>query len=79
MFYSVVPRALESELLEPLKKHYADDPEMTVIVERRSSERRHDGARSAAAEQRVLRDRRRRRASGDSLPLYGESHAPAAA
>ena len=40
MIYSVVPRELEAELLEPLTAHYADEPEVTVIVDRRKGERR---------------------------------------
>ncbi len=36
----LVPPHLEAELLEPLRRHLASDPRVTVIVERRSSERR---------------------------------------
>jgi hypothetical protein len=75
MIYSVVPRELESELLEQLSAHYADQPDVTVIVDRRRSERRSrrgDAASERASQQRELRDRRRRRAGGDFAPLYGE-------
>ena len=73
MGYVVVPRELETELLEKLTTHYAGDPEMTVLLERRSGSRR--AARSAPPEgqRRELRDRRRRRAVGDFAPLYGEA------
>jgi len=37
MLYSVVPRELQGELLEALATHYADDPEVTVIVDRRQA------------------------------------------
>jgi hypothetical protein len=72
MSYCVVPRQLEACLLEPLRAHYAGDPDMTVIIDRRERERRHPALRGGEHEQRVLRDRRRRRVSGDVPPLYGE-------
>ena len=81
MIYSVVPRELEDQLFERLSAHYADQSEVTVIVDRRQGERR---ARRAAADaevrhQRELRDRRRRRAGGDFTPLYGEGSLTTAA
>ena len=72
MVYCVVPRELETELLERLTAHYADDPEVTVIVDRRESERRRHRADREVRQQRVLRDRRRRRAVGDFAPLFGD-------
>jgi hypothetical protein len=69
MIYSVVPRELEAQLLEPLKARYAGDPEVAVIVDRRQSERRRAAADRDAAQQRVLRDRRRRRVTGEFPPL----------
>jgi hypothetical protein len=69
MIYSVVPRELEGELLEKLSARYADDPEVTVIVDRRQGERRSRKAAPEAAQQRVLRDRRRRRVIGEFAPL----------
>ena len=79
MIYSVVPRELESELLERLTAHYAGDPEVTVIVDRRQGERRRRTVEDAAAQQRVLRDRRRRRVAGEFAPLEPEEAAFAAA
>jgi hypothetical protein len=38
--YLLVPAALESEVLEPLREHFAGDDDVEVIVERRSGERR---------------------------------------
>ncbi len=38
--YLLVPSALESEVLEPLREHFADEDDVEVIVERRSGERR---------------------------------------
>ena len=40
MIYCVVPEALESELFDKLTAYYADDENVTVIVDRRKSERR---------------------------------------
>jgi hypothetical protein len=74
MVYCVVPRELESELFDRLSAYYADDPEVTVIVDRRVSERRARGASpKAAPQQRELRDRRRRRAVGEPPRLHGEA------
>ena len=79
MIYSVVPRELESELLEKLATRYAEDPEVTVIVDRRQSERRRRQAEAEVAQQRVLRDRRRRRVTGEFAPLEVEGDTPPAA
>ncbi|HEX2703133.1 MAG TPA: hypothetical protein VHM72_06850 [Solirubrobacteraceae bacterium] len=75
MSYCVIPRQLEGDLLEPLRAHYAGDPDMKVIVDRREHERRNPSLSGGKREQRTLRDRRRRRVSGDLPPLYGESGA----
>jgi hypothetical protein len=75
MIYSVVPRELEPQLLEELTAHYADQPDVKVIVDRRTGERRAgrgEKPQDGAAHQRELRDRRRRRAGGDFAPLRGE-------
>ncbi|MGD1050538.1 MAG: hypothetical protein ABR947_05655 [Solirubrobacteraceae bacterium] len=82
MIYSVVPRELEPQLLGPLTAHYADQPDVVVIVDRRKGERRSrrgDTPADAAAHQRELRDRRRRRVGGDFAPLRGEGSLNSAA
>ena len=80
MLYCVIPRELEAELFERLTAHYADDPEVTVIVDRRTSERRVRTARGEEVPpQRVLRDRRRRRAVGEFLSLHDEAPRPSPA
>ncbi len=81
MIYSVVPRELASQLLEPLSAHYADQPDVEVIVDRRQGERRSRRhiADGDVSHQRELRDRRRRRAGGDFAPLYGEGSLTSAA
>ncbi len=73
MGYVVVPRELESELIEKLTAHYADDPEMTVMVDRRTGSRRTARSVPPEGQRRELRDRRRRRAVGDFPPLHGEA------
>jgi len=65
MIYCVVPEALEAELFDKLTAYYADDENVTVIVDRRRSERRGPGADPADAEQRETRDRRRQRVAGE--------------
>jgi hypothetical protein len=81
MIYCVVPEALEEELFEKLTAYYADDDNVTVIVDRRKSDRRNkrgpDGEAPPPADpevvkQRETRDRRRARVPGDLPPLSGE-------
>jgi hypothetical protein len=63
VIYCVVPEALADELLPKLSDYYADDPNVTVIVDRRRSSRR--GQASGAGGKRELRDRRRRNIPGE--------------
>ena len=65
MIYCVVPEALEAELFDKLTAYYADDDNVTVIVDRRKSERRGPTDDPATAEQRKTRDRRRPRVAGE--------------
>jgi len=69
MIYCVIPEALEEELLEKLTAYYADDDNVTVIVDRRKAERRSAEDDLAHDEQRQIRDRRRPRVPGDFPPL----------
>jgi hypothetical protein len=71
MIYCVVPKPLSEELYPKLSKHYADEDNVTVIVDRRTSDRRARGARASGAvkQQRIVRDRRRARVPGDMPPL----------
>ena len=64
MIYCVVPDALAGELLEKLTSYYADDPNVSVIVDRRKSSRR-DQRRLSGGGQREVRDRRRPRVTGE--------------
>ena len=73
MIYCVVPEALEAELFDKLTAYYADDDNVTVIVDRRKSERRNAGAADkATTDQRQVRDRRRPRVAGDYPRLKPE-------
>jgi hypothetical protein len=78
--YVLVPPELESEVLEPLREHFAPDEHVEVIVERRAGERR------MGIDDRILRDlsmpRSERRAqtvprSLPGLPPQLEPHAEA--
>jgi hypothetical protein len=64
VIYCAVPEALAGELLERLTDYYADDPNVTVIVDRRQSSRRGGGP-SRGGEKREVRDRRRPRIPGE--------------
>lgn len=65
MIYCVVPEALADELFDKLSDYYADDPNVTVIIERRKSSRRSGPADGAPDNVRELRDRRRPRVVGE--------------
>jgi len=70
VIYCVVPKALSEELFHKLTAYYADDPNVTVIVDRRMGSRR-DGS-SASGGMRETRDRRRARVTGELPDLAGE-------
>lgn len=67
MIYCVVPEPLADELLDKLTQYYADDPNVTVIVDRRKASRRERG--SSGGGNRERRDRRRTRVTGELPPL----------
>jgi hypothetical protein len=70
VIYCVVPEALAEELFDRLNDYYAEDPNVTVIVDRRKSSRRERG--SPAGGNRERRDRRRSRVTGELPPLASE-------
>ena len=72
MIYCVVPEALAEELYDKLAQYYADDPNVTVIVDRRKASRRKPGATDAAHNNREVRDRRRPRVPGELPELATE-------
>jgi hypothetical protein len=63
VIYCVVPEALADDLLDKLENYYADDPNVTVMVDRRKSSRR-EGSMSGGGK-REVRDRRRPRIPGE--------------
>jgi hypothetical protein len=67
VIYCVVPESLADELFPKLQRYYADDPNVTVIVDRRKSSRRERG--SSGGGNRARRDRRRPRVTGELPPL----------
>jgi hypothetical protein len=76
MIYCVVPKPLADELYPKLVEHYADEDNVTVIVDRREFDRRARRGSSATkapvsegSPRRVIRDRRRARVAGDMPPL----------
>lgn len=74
MIYCVVPRELTEELYGRLSDYYAEDQNVTVIVDRRHSDRRSRGASGPSDEgsqRRVVRDRRRARVAGELPELVG--------
>jgi hypothetical protein len=70
VIYCVVPEALADELLQKLTDYYANDPNVTVIVDRRKSSRRGSG--SSGGGKRAIRDRRRPRIPGELPELATE-------
>jgi len=72
MIFCVVPPELADELFDKLTLHYAEDPNVTVIVDQRKTERRTRGPQPPESQRRELRDRRRRRIAGDIPPLEGQ-------
>jgi hypothetical protein len=68
LIYCVVPAELAGELFDRLTAYYADDDNVTVIVDRRRGERRDRSTSGDGTYERTLRDRRRRGAS-EKLPL----------
>jgi len=68
VIYCVIPRELEGELYEKMVRYYAENRDVTVIVDRRTGGERRRDRRPARTEQRQLRDRRRARIPG-TFPL----------
>ena len=72
VIYCVVPEALADELLPKLTDYYADDPNVTVIVDRRRSSRRAWSRWTQVGGKREVRDRRRPRIPGELPELATE-------
>jgi hypothetical protein len=69
VIYCVVPEALADELFDKLTSYYADDENVSVIVDRRKGSRRDAGSGGGMRE---MRDRRRARVPGELPDLAGE-------
>jgi hypothetical protein len=69
VIYCVVPEPLADSLLEKLTDYYAEDPNVTVIVERRTASRRR---RPTGGGKREVRDRRRARVAGEIPELASD-------
>ncbi len=65
MIYCVIPRELAGQLYDKMVEYYADNPNVTVIVDRRQG--------GEAGGRRVVEDRRRRRIPG----TFPDTDAPA--
>ncbi len=74
VIYCVVPESMADELFDKLTGYYADDPNVTVIVDRRRTSRRGSGesGHDADSSRRPVRDRRRLRVPGDHPDLTTE-------
>jgi hypothetical protein len=70
VIYCVVPEPLAGELFDKLSSYYADDPNVTVIVDRRQASRRERD--SSGGGKRAVRDRRRARVAGEFPTLTSE-------
>jgi len=76
VIYCVVPVELEGELYDKLVDYYADNPDVTVIVDRRRGpDRRSASSDTGPDERRVTRDRRRARVTG-TFPTVEVSGSP---
>jgi hypothetical protein len=65
VIYCVVPVELEDELYGKLVSYYANNPDVTVIIDRRRGpDRRSASEQDGHDERRVTRDRRRARVTG---------------
>ena len=62
MIYCVIPRELEAELYDKMVAYYADNPDVTVILDRREGDDRRRGREFGGKRER--RDRRRARIPG---------------
>jgi hypothetical protein len=62
MIYCVIPRELADELYDKMVAYYADNPNVTVIVDRREGPDRRTTKRAPG--EREIRDRRRARIPG---------------
>ena len=78
MIYCVIPREWADSLYPQMVAHYADNPDVTVIIDRREGpNRRSKAGSSEVTHRREQRDRRRARAVG-TFPVTDEPSAGSA-
>ncbi len=73
MIYCVIPEELEGELHAKMVEYYADNPDVTVIIDRREGADRRNGREYGG--KREIRERRRARIPGTfpDTPTPGET------
>lgn len=76
--YCLVPSELASDLHEPLRRHFQNDPSVEVIVERRSAERRRNEERRSVGGKPPPSGAERRTAVAADGRRVGERRAPLA-
>jgi len=64
VIYCVIPREWVDDLYDKMVARYADDPNVTVIVDRRQGRERRSAKDAVFANKREIRDRRRARIAG---------------
>jgi hypothetical protein len=64
VIYCVIPPEWVDDLYDRMVTYYADNPDVTVIVDRRDGSNRRSGAGGGGDHKRVIRDRRRARIVG---------------
>ncbi len=68
MIYCVIPAELADQLYDRLVSYYADNPNVTVMVELRTGPERRRDEDGDTDERRMTRDRRRPRIPGTFPP-----------
>ena len=64
VIYCVIPPEWVPDLYDQMVAYYADNPDVTVIVDRREGSDRRTGVKAGGPHKRELRDRRRMRFVG---------------
>jgi hypothetical protein len=70
VIYCVIPPEWVDELYDKMVARYADNPDVTVIIDRRGGPDRRNASSGAGPHLRELRDRRRQRVVG-TFPAMG--------
>jgi len=64
VIYCVIPREWVGDLYDKMVAYYADNPDVTVIIDRREPGDRRAGRKGEGPFERTIRDRRRARIIG---------------